>query len=156
MKDYYQIEFVNIPRNDELVKIVEETLNKCYEQEHLFNINLNISLILTDNENIKTINKKYRNIDKPTDVLSFPMFEKTELDTIIKSNKNGYEDILGDIIISIPKVEEQAIEYEHSFKREFTYMIVHGFYHLMGYDHENEVDKTIMRRKEEDILKQIV
>jgi len=154
MKDYYQIEFLKLPRNEELVKLTEATLNKCYEQEYLFNIGLQISIILTDNQNIKSINKKYRKIDKPTDVLSFPMFEKEELDKIIKANKK-YEDILGDIIISIPKVEEQAKEYEHSFKREFTYMIVHGFYHLMGYDHENEDDKKIMREKEEHILKKI-
>ena len=63
-----------------------------------------------------------------------------------------YEDMLGDIVISIKKVEEQAQEYGHSFRRELSYMIVHGFYHLMGYDHIKEEDKVKMRPKEEKIL----
>ena len=110
---------------------------------------------LTNPENIKEINKKYRNIDKETDVLSFPMFEKEELDEIIKNKKFKNEDILGDIIISVEKVQEQAKEYGHSFERELSYMIVHGFYHLMGYDHIKEEDKKIMRPKEEKILKDL-
>ena len=80
------------------------------------------------------------------------MFEKEELEKKIAQNDFIHEDILGDIIISIEKVEEQAKEYEHSFEREFSYMLVHGFYHLMGYDHIQEEDKTIMRQKEEKVL----
>ena len=75
-----------------------------------------------------------------------------------KTIKNQYfehEDILGDIVISIEKVKGQAKEYGHSFEREFAYMIVHGFYHLMGYDHIKEEDKVIMRPKEEVILNQL-
>ena len=104
---------------------------------------------------IQEINKEYRDIDKPTDVLSFPMFEKEELDAKIEKKDFEYEDILGDIIISIEKVQEQAEEYGHSFERELSYMIVHGFYHLMGYDHIEEEDKKIMRPKEEKILKSL-
>ena len=80
------------------------------------------------------------------------MFEKEELDKKIANNDFGYEDILGDIIISIKRVEEQAEEYGHSFERELSYMVVHGFYHLMGYDHIREEDKIKMRPKEEKIL----
>ena len=63
--------------------------------------------------------------------------------------------MLGDIVISIEKVEEQAVEYGHSFERELSYMLVHGFYHLMGYDHIKEDDKKIMRKKEEQVLEKL-
>jgi len=107
---------------------------------------------LTNPENIRKINNDFRNIDKETDVLSFPMFEKDELEEKIRATDCPYEDVLGDIVISIEKVNEQADEYGHGFEREFSYMLVHGFYHLMGYDHENEVDKSAMREKEERVL----
>ena len=77
------------------------------------------------------------------------MFEKEELDEKIKYQNFEHEDVLGDIIISIEKVKEQAVEYGHSFERELAYMAVHGFYHLMGYDHINEQEKKQMRKKEE-------
>ena len=94
-------------------------------------------------------------MDRATDVLSFPMFEKEEIENKIKNNDFEHEDVLGDIVISIEKVEEQAKEYGHSFEREFAYMLVHGFYHLMGYDHIEEADKIIMRPKEEKVLNDI-
>ena len=112
---------------------------------------LYVNIVLTNPENIRKINKEYRNIDKETDVLSFPMFEKEELE----QRKEENQDILGDIVISIEKVKEQAMEYEHSFKRELAYMAVHGFYHLMGYDHMNENDKILMRQKEEKVLNKL-
>ena len=114
-----------------------------------------VSVRFVDNEQIRELNKQYRNIDKETDVLSFPMFEKDELVQKIKEKSFEHEDVLGDIVISIPKVEEQAKEYGHSFEREFAYMIVHGFYHLMGYDHIKEEDKAIMRPKEEKVLNKL-
>ena len=83
------------------------------------------------------------------------MFEKTELDEKIKKKEFLHEDVLGDIIISVQKVEEQAKEYGHSFERELSYMVVHGFYHLMGYDHIEEKDKIIMRPKEENVLSKL-
>ena len=99
------------------------------------------------------LNKQYRNVDRPTDVLSFPMFEKEEIEKIVKDKiKNKIPEVLGDIVISISKVEEQAKEYGHSFERELSYMVVHGFYHIMGYDHIKEEDKLIMRPKEEAVL----
>ena len=84
------------------------------------------------------------------------MFEKNELQELLKKGSNvSVQDILGDVIISIPKVKEQAQEYGHSFERELAYMLVHGFYHLMGYDHIEEKDKIIMRQKEENILQKL-
>lgn len=146
-----EINYLDIEENKEYTKIITKVLDKCFEEENLNNKNLYINIVLTNPENIRRINKEHRNIDKATDVLSFPMFEKEELENITSLN----QDILGDIVISINKVEEQAIEYGHGFERELSYMVVHGFYHLMGYDHMVEEDKELMRQKEENILQKL-
>ena len=148
----YEITYLNLEENQIYEKTVEKVLHKCFEEEGLLDSKLIITITFTTPEEIRKINKKYRKIDKATDVLSFPMFEKDELDEKIKNNDFLYEDVLGDIIISIEKVKEQAEEYGHSFERELSYMLVHGFYHLMGYDNIEEEDKKMMRPKEEKIL----
>lgn len=153
--EFLQVDFKEIKENEEYIKTINEVIKKCYEIENLNNSKLYINIILTTPKNIRKINKEYRNIDKETDVLSFPMFEKEELDKKIKNNDFKNEDILGDIIISIEKVKEQAEEYKHSFERELSYMVVHGFYHLMGYDHMEEKEKKIMREKEEKVLNEL-
>lgn len=151
----YQLEYLDLQENKEYEKIIKKVIEKCFKEEMLENSKLYISITLTTPKHIHEINKQYRDVDKETDVLSFPMFEKNELDDKIKNQDFEYEDVLGDIVISIEKVEEQAKEYGHSFEREFSYMLVHGFYHLMGYDHIKEEDKIIMRPKEENILNQL-
>ena len=151
----YEILYQGIEEKKEYEKIVKKVLTQCFKEEQLENTKLSITIILTTPENIRKINKEYRNIDKATDVLSFPIFEKDELSQKLQENDFTYEDMLGDIMISMEKVKEQAQEYEHSFEREFSYMLVHGFYHLMGYDHIQEEDKKIMRPKEEKILKDL-
>ena len=148
----YQLEYLDLEENKEYEDIVKKVVEQCFKEENLENSKLYISITLTTPEQIHEINKQYRNVDKETDVLSFPMFEKEELDEKIKSQDFEHEDVLGDIVISIEKVKGQAAEYGHSFEREFSYMIVHGFYHLMGYDHIEEEDKVIMRPKEENVL----
>lgn len=148
----YNIEFLDIEENKEYEAIIKRVVKTCFEEEKLIKSKLYISIVLTNPENIHQINKQYRGMDKPTDVLSFPMFEKEELEQKIKDNDFEHEDILGDIVISIEQVEKQAKEYGHSFEREFSYMIVHGFYHLMGYDHIKEEDKQKMRPKEKKIM----
>lgn len=148
----YEIEYLDIAKNEEYENIIKPVLAECYKQEKLENSKLKIQITLTNPENIRKLNKEYRKIDKETDVLSFPMFEKEEIDLKIKKQDFPYEDILGDMVISIPRVEEQAKEYGHSFKRELSYMVVHSFYHLMGYDHMEEEEKKIMREKEDVIL----
>ena len=152
MKELVEIEYLDIDPNEEYENIIKNVLEECFEKEKLKDTKLYISITLTNPENIRKTNKTYRNIDKETDVLSFPMFEKEELEELISNKQNMVEDILGDIMISISKVEEQAQEYGHSFERELAYMVVHGFYHLMGYDHIEEEDKKKMRPKEEAIL----
>ncbi len=148
----FEIIYKEIEEKEEYEKIIKRVLEQCFKEEKLLNSKLYITITLTNPENIKEINKQYRNIERATDVLSFPMFEKDELEQKIQNEDFEYPDVLGDIIISIEKVEEQAKEYEHSFERELSYMIVHGFYHLMGYDHIEEDDKKKMRPKEEKIL----
>ena len=148
----FEIQYVDIEEKKEYEDIINRVVEECFKTENLIDSKMYINIILTTSENIKEYNKKYRNIDKETDVLSFPMFEKDELNEKINNKDFQTIDVLGDMIISIPKVEEQAKEYGHSFERELAYMVVHSFYHLMGYDHMVEEDKTEMRAKEENVL----
>lgn len=149
--DIAEINFLNIEENQEYINILNKVLEKCFEVESLNGKNLYINIVLTTPKNIREMNKEHRNIDKETDVLSFPMFEKEELE----KRNNLIKDVLGDVVISVDRVKEQAKEYGHSFERELAYMTVHGFYHLMGYDHMQEDDKTLMRQKEENVLEQL-
>ena len=154
MEQLADIEYDILEPNKEYEELINKVVNECFKTEGLDKLKLYISITLTVPEVIQEANKKYRNIDKPTDVLSFPMFERQELEAMLKT---GYEveDVLGDLIISIPRVEEQAVEYGHSFERELAYMVVHGFYHLMGYDHMEENDKKEMRAKEDAVLNKL-
>lgn len=140
----------------EIEKLIELVVEKVLEYEKIMK-NCQVSVILVDNDAIGEINNIYRKIDSPTDVLSFPMHDfQGDYDIDI----HGYEDvdidtgelILGDIAISLEKAYEQSKEYGHSFNREVAYLTVHGMLHLLGYDHEEEEDKKIMRDREESIL----
>ena len=151
----YEIIYQDIEENSKYEKTIKKVVEKCFEEEGISDSKLCLTVTLTNPENIRKINKEYRKIDKETDVLSFPMFEKQELDEMIAKKQFEHEDVLGDIIISIARVEEQAKEYGHSFERELSYMVVHGFYHVMGYDHIKEEDKVKMRPKEEKVLNKL-
>ena len=160
MKENCEIIYKNIEKNEKYESTIRQVVEECFKTEKLDKTNLYISITLTEPAEIEKINKQYRNIDRPTDVLSFPMFEKEELNNFIEENLKNTDvnmqgDILGDVVISIPKVYEQAEEYGHSFERELAYMVVHGFYHLMGYDHMEEEDKKVMREKEENVLSKL-
>ena len=156
MHEIVETNFLDIEENKKIKEFVESVVSKCFEIENLNNLNFYLSITLTSSEQIHKLNKKYRNVDKETDVLSFPMFEKEELNQII-NNKVGNKipEAIGDIVICVQKVEEQAKEYGHSFERELAYMVVHGFYHIMGYDHIKEEDKVKMRPKEEKVLQEL-
>jgi len=107
-----------------------------------------VSVTYTDNEGIRELNAAHRNIDRATDVLSFPLFENEEL----AEASDG--DALGDIVISLEKAREQASEYGHSFEREVAFLTVHSMLHLLGYDHEiSEADEKEMFFRQEEILK---
>ena len=153
MQEVVDILSDGIEESKEIKDTIQKVLETCFEEEKIEGLNFYITVTLTVPEKIREINCLYRNIDKETDVLSFPMFEKEEIEQIVqKKEKQKLPEVLGDIVISVPQVEKQAIEYGHSFERELSYMVVHGFYHLMGYDHIEEEDKKKMRPKEETIL----
>ena len=126
----YEIIYSGVEQNKDYEETIKKVIEKCFKEEKIEKTKLIVTITLTVPENIRQINKQYRKIDKETDVLSFPMFEKEELENKIANKEFQTEDILGDIIISIEQVKKQAEEYEHSFERELSYMIVHGFYHL--------------------------
>lgn len=155
MEEIFRLNYLDIEENNEYFEIIGKVIKECFSVENLLKSKLYVNIILTTPENIRKFNKEYRNIDKETDVLSFPIFEKEEIEYKIKNKEFQNIDILGDMIISIPKVQEQAIEYGHSFERELSYMVVHSFYHLIGYDHIEELDKVEMRKKEEFVLNKL-
>ena len=153
MQKVVEISFLDLDEKNELQEFAENVILTCFKKENIDNLNFYVSVTFTTPEHIHELNKKFRDVDRPTDVLSFPMFEKTELDNMVENKiKNIIPEVLGDIVISVEKVEEQAKEYGHSFERELAYMLVHGFYHIIGYDHIKEEDKVIMREKEETVL----
>lgn len=129
-----------------------ETENCPYETE--------VNVLLTGNEEIHEANKEFRGIDRPTDVLSFPMvdYEFPSDFSCVDENPESYinpetdELLLGDIMISVDKVYEQANEYGHSPKREFAFLIAHSMLHLLGYDHIDEAERKVMEEKQEAIL----
>lgn len=140
------------------VKVIGEALafEKCpYEVE--------VALLLTDSEKIHAMNKEFRGIDRPTDVLSFP-----NVDYETPADFSGIEEIaedyfnpesgelcLGDIVINVDKVYEQAVEYGHSPLREYAFLIAHSMLHLLGYDHMERGEAAVMEDKQEEILKRL-
>lgn len=146
------IEYIDIDENKEYESLIIKVMHECFSVENLLDTNIYIDVTLTNPKTIREMNKAHRDIDKETDVLSFPMFEKEE---IMGVKRVEYRESLGDIVISIERVKEQAKDYGHSFEREFAYMLVHGFYHLMGEDHIEEEDKKVMREKEEYVLNRL-
>lgn len=142
---------------------IEKVINFSLKEEE-FNENVQISVVFVDNEEIKEINRETRGIHKETDVLSFPMIDY-EKGMVFKSQyKNhkfdetyydGEEFVLGDIVISLEKSLEQSIEFNHSYERETSYLLVHSILHLLGYDHMEEIEKQIMRGREEEILNKL-
>ena len=145
---------------EELVKELEHTIEFALKEEEV-NIPFEISLLFVDNDEIREINNETRNIDKETDVLSFPMLDYPKDKDFKDVYKNyefdetymdGEELVLGDIVLSLEKALEQSKEYNHSFKREASYLVVHSVLHLLGYDHMEEDEKKVMRKREEEIL----
>lgn len=130
---------------DDIIPLIEEAITTVLKLEKK-SLDCEISISFVDNNEIRQLNKKYRNVDRETDVLSFPMEEG---DKIISMN------ILGDIVISLEKALEQSKEYKHSLKREIIYLTVHSMFHLLGYDHMTEDEKHTMRNKEKEVMKEL-
>ena len=139
-------------------EIADKVINAALDYEEC-PYEAEVSLTLVDNNRIHDINKEFRDIDRPTDVLSFPMVEYDDAgefafleDEDDCFNPETGELMLGDIIISLDKVEEQAIAYGHSFTREYAFLIAHSMLHLMGYDHMTDDDASIREAKQRAIL----
>lgn len=138
-----------IPAND-LLKMLESVMLKSLELEG-FTKEVEISLTFTTDELIKEINSKHRNMDKATDVLSFPMYEKQELSDINTSISN-FPVALGDIVVSVERAFSQAEEYGHSFEREMAFLVCHSMFHLLGYDHMTKQEEGLMMEKQNMVL----
>jgi len=132
--------------SDEIASTVRIAAEKTGE---LFGVSgAEVSITLTDNAYIHTLNKEYRGMDRPTDVLSFALREGEEPEIT-----GGPEaDILGDIVLSVERAEEQAAEYGHSLRREIAFLTVHGMLHLLGYDHIEEADRLEMEKEQKRVM----
>ncbi len=142
--------------NSEAEGLIRKAIDAALKFEE-FKYSYEISVVITDNAGIRIMNKQFRNVDRETDVLSFPMieFNNDDLEFQISAEEIDPETgdvMLGDIVISIEKAYEQAEEYGHSFDRELAFLTVHSILHLLGYDHMVIKDEQIMRKKEENIL----
>lgn len=149
--------------SDEFIEKISEICDFALKEEEM-SLDYQISLLFVDNEEIREINNETRNIDKETDVLSFPMLDfeegKVYKDMYLNFNfdetfKDGNELILGDMVLSLEKALEQSKEYGHSYEREVSYLVVHSILHLLGYDHMVDIDKKRMRKREEEILNKL-
>ena len=126
---------------DTVLKVLESAVIKEKLEDVTFN------LIIVDNEYIHELNKNYRGIDRETDVITFALEDEDSLIMPEEVERN-----LGDIYISIDKARSQAEEYGHSVLREFAFLCTHGFYHLLGYDHQNAEEERVMFEKQEEVL----
>ncbi len=150
MKIYFE-EGYAVP--EELLQKMTEAAEYAVESENMHNLDkkrCEISVTFVDLDEIHELNKQYRGVDKPTDVLSFPQFDDLE-----EEIPEVCEICLGDVVICEQKAREQAEEFGHSFERELVYLFTHSVLHLLGYDHMEDDEKKAMREREEEIMKQI-
>ncbi|WP_422660330.1 rRNA maturation RNase YbeY [Paenibacillus sp. EC2-1] len=145
--------------SDNLISLLERILQQAGTIEGVTDGEVDLTFV--DDVQIHELNKEYRGIDRPTDVLSFAMHETTDEELqIIYELDEGDEagnvpDVLGDIIISVPRAKLQSEEYGHSLERELGFLFVHGFLHLLGYDHQDEASEAVMMGKQEAVLAEV-
>ena len=151
LRIYFENEQEKLPLTYKMKMLIREAIEATLDFEDFRNV-CEVSVTFTDNEGIHELNKKFRGVDKPTDVLSFPLFdyegesEEPPIDEIINN--------LGDIVISLERAKEQAEEFGHSYKRETAFLCVHSMLHLLGYDHEkSEEDDRDMRARQTEIMR---
>ena len=153
LKLYFTNEQDKVKISFKIRSLIKKAVKEALTEEK-FEYPAEISVSFVDNQKIHELNREYREKDRPTDVLSFPMWEKEELSD--GSALDGHAVTLGDIIISAEKAQAQAEEYGHSIEREITFLSVHSTLHLLGYDHEtSEEDDHYMNQKQEEILTRI-
>lgn len=139
--------------SEALLEKMTEAAEYAVESENLLNLDkqrCELSVTFVGLDEIHELNREYRGVDRPTDVLSFPQFEDLE-----EEIPEVGEICLGDVVICREKAEEQAEEFGHSFEREMVYLFTHSVLHLLGYDHMEEDEKKVMRQREEEIMEQI-
>ena len=143
----------NYPEELEFPTDIEENVRAAAEKVgELYGVeNGEVSVTLTNNEYIHTLNKQYRGIDRPTDVLSFALNESEEPDVEDGPDVN----VLGDLVISVERAKEQAADYGHSVKREIAFLTVHGMLHLLGYDHMEEEDRIEMEAEQRFVMEKL-
>ena len=158
---FYLEEECTVDFSFDYAALAENVILFCIEHEG-FPYEAEVNLTLTDNEGIHVINREYRQIDRPTDVLSFPLLSYEEAgnfdaveDCDDNFNPDTGEALLGDIVISVDKVKEQAAAYGHSEEREFAFLITHSMLHLFGYDHIEPEDAKVMEEKQRQILEEL-
>jgi probable rRNA maturation factor len=142
---------------DEINTLIKTVIELSLELDNFYVLS-EVSVVLVDNERIQGINKEHRQIDKPTDVLSFPMLDFSEGDIMQTSGDVDLDEnllLLGDIVISMEMAKKQSEEYEHSFEREVAFLTAHGIFHLLGYDHMEEEDEKIMMGKQETVMEKL-
>ncbi|AIQ65012.1 metalloprotease [Paenibacillus stellifer] len=142
---------------ESLISLMEQILEKAGKLEGVDGGEVDLTFV--DNERIHELNREYRGIDRPTDVLSFALNEsgedEPEIVYEVEDSSEDIPDMLGDIIISVTRAKEQAEEYGHSLERELGFLFVHGFLHLLGYDHQDEASEAEMMGKQEQVLSQV-
>lgn len=124
---------------------IESVIEECLNIEGKSK-DVEVSVSFVDNEEIRQLNKDFRNVDSSTDVLSFPMNENSDV---------FFTPLLGDIVISLERALEQSLEFGHTLEREVAYLTAHSMFHLLGYDHMNDEDKNLMREKEKQVMKNL-
>lgn len=155
--EYETDQKLNLPVEEIVTKVIEkavEVYNCPYETQ--------VNVLFVDNESIHKINMEYRNIDRPTDVLSFPMVQYEECGdfSIVEDQPDVFDPesgelLLGDIVLSVDKIMEQAKEYGHSEKRELAFLVAHSMLHLFGFDHMEEEERLDMEKRQEELLQSI-
>ena len=151
MKDHQILIDAEVPVTQEARDQIQTVIRAALKAERV-KLPCEISVLLTDDEGIRQINRDMRQVDRATDVLSFPLGENGEYDVDPETGAK----MLGDRVISIPKAYAQAEEYGHSFRREMAYLTAHSMLHLLGYDHEaGGIEAVRMREKEETVMEQL-
>lgn len=152
---YFENNQERVEFTDNVKSLIEGAINATIGFEEI-DFDFEVNVYIVDNQEIRKINKEFRGIDRETDVLSFPMidFNTREKYKVFESDKNPENNcvVLGDMVLSLEKAMEQANEYGHSFEREVAFLTVHSMLHLLGYDHEDEDERRVMRDKEEKVL----
>lgn len=152
-----------INADEKLVDLLKNVIEFTLKEEEV-DVDCEVSLLFVDNDEIREINNETRGIDRATDVLSFPMLDYEDKKVFKEMYKNyefsqsdfdGDELVLGDVVLSLERALEQSEEFNHSFEREASYLVVHSILHLLGYDHMEDEDKLVMRKREEEILNKL-